>query len=39
MMNTEKYESPQAEPVEISAENVFCVSGQNEQYGYEDFEW
>lgn len=37
-MEKKIYEAPQAEVVEVFAEGVFCISGQNlESWGYEDY--
>jgi hypothetical protein len=36
----DRYESPEVVLVEISAEGVLCVSGQNDdEYEQEDFPW
>ena len=36
----DRYESPEVILVEISAEGVLCVSGQNDdEYEQEDFPW
>ena len=37
-MEKKIYEAPQIEVVEVFAEGVFCISGQNlESWGYEDY--
>ncbi len=38
-METKTYASPQVEVLEVSAEGVFCISGQNEQFEREEFVW
>ncbi len=38
-METKTYTPPTAEVIEVAAEGVFCISGQNERFEYEDFVW
>lgn len=39
-MEKKIYEAPQAEVVEVFAEGVFCISGQElESWEYQEFNW
>ncbi len=38
-MEKEMYTPPTAEIVEVDSEGVFCISGQNEKYQYQEFPW